>query len=147
MKHLLKFATLALMFGMFTFTSCDKDDSNDEATIGQVEEALKSGTWEITRFDDSGTNRNADVDEYTFSFESLGALTVTGGVVSPLVGGWTVTDGDLNSDAVTDLNLGFFIEGVSGGLGDVTRTWDVTEFKNDEIKLRLDDDYVTLSKK
>lgn len=133
----MKLSILAILLGLFTFAGCNKDEDTDKATRDQVENALEDGTWKISFFELNGSNETSTFDVFNFDFKSTGELTVTGGPVSPLTGGWAISDSDPLTDDVEDLKLSILFEGIIGDLGQTSRVWDLTSFKDNEVKLRI----------
>ena len=86
-----------------TLFSCSSDDEpSNSASV--VESTIRSGTWRITRFEDSGNNETAAFDGYDFAFEASGTLTATT-ASNIFVGSWSLTDDSSRDDNSDDLHF------------------------------------------
>ena len=76
---LMKTVRLALIIPvMLAAVSCgNNDDPANSASA--VENAVKAGTWKITRFEDSGNNETSMFSGYNFAFDESGTLTASNG--------------------------------------------------------------------
>ncbi len=93
-------ALLLAGFVSVTFVACDDDDSDDDATDMNreaVENTAESGTWEITKFIDSGKDETDDYNGYEFTFASNGDVTATNSS-NTVSGTWNVTDDNSDDD-------------------------------------------------
>jgi len=105
MKNLKLFsiALLYLAFG-FSMTSCTKDDPAIDNSASNVQNTVKSGTWWITSFIDSGNDETNHFNGYSFTFGSNDVLTSTNGS-SSVTGTWNISDSNSNDDSIDDLHF------------------------------------------
>src|SRR5688500_16160521 len=124
-------AALFLMAGLLTFSSCDKDD---EEIREQIENNITKGTWRITNFDDSGTDKTNNFDGWNFTFTEAGVVTASNGVLS-YAGIWSVTDGDEDNDVLDDLDFNLGFPQIGTDFDDLNDDWDI--FVQNSTKLEL----------
>jgi hypothetical protein len=106
-NHLLmKTLRIALIIPiMLAAASCgNNDDPANSASA--VENAVKAGTWKITRFEDSGNNETSMFSGYNFAFDASGTLTASNGG-NIFIGSWSVIDGksDDGNDNSNDMHF------------------------------------------
>lgn len=119
--------------------SCSDDDasSNVNGNANAITNNMKSGTWRITNYVDSGTNETADFNGYNFDFNDNGAVTATNGT-STYSGSWLVTDSDSDDDddddsSDIDFNLAF---AAPAYFAELTDDWDVVERTGTRVVLQ-----------
>jgi len=100
MKILKLTLTITLIMAM---VSCNDDDDSTNSTSA-VENVVKTGTWKITRFEDSGSNETASFSGYDFVFDANGTLTATDGS-NLVVGTWSVTEDKSADDSSHDMDF------------------------------------------
>jgi hypothetical protein len=126
-------------------SGCNKDPGkNNDTTL--VSNTLTSGTWRITYFWVSGTDKTGNFSGYNFTFQSGGIINAIKdsndeiGIWSPLESG----DESDNCDLVISFDTqNFFAE--------LSKKWHVIEVTNLKIRLMDDSgsggaDYLTLEK-
>lgn len=123
-------ALLLMLAGLITFTSCGKDD---EEIRTQIENNITKGTWRISNFDDSNTDKTDLFNGYNFTFDENGTVTATNGVLS-YNGTWAINDGDEHDDILDDLdfNLSFT---QTNQFGDINDDWDIFAQSSDNLEL------------
>ena len=95
---------LVIVIG-FSFFSCTKEnDSLPEEAQTQIEGILKSGTWKIIRFEDSGKDEASHFSADDFTFRSSNILTADNGM-NQLDGNWSIMDDSNADDNLDDLDL------------------------------------------
>lgn len=119
---------------VFSLCSCTKEnDSTPEQAQTQIEDILKSGTWKITRFEDSGKDETSHFSGYDFIFGSNNTLTADYGM-NRLEGSWSVTDSSSDDDNLNDLDLVVhFIE--SNDFEELNEDWDFISYSQSLIEL------------
>ena len=141
-------AFILLLAGLFTMTSCGKDD--EEIRV-QVTNNITQGTWRITNFDDDGDEKKDLFDGYSFTFASNGTLTATKTGAATQTGTWSITDGDENNDILDDLDFNINFPGAIEPFVSMNDDWDIVAFDSDELDLSevagpLDTDLLSFQK-
>jgi hypothetical protein len=117
---------------------CSDDDaaSNVNGNANAITNNMKSGTWRITNYVDSGNNETADFTGYNFDFNDNGTLTASNGT-NTYSGSWLVTDSDSSDDdddsSDIDFNLVFT---APDSFADLTDDWDVVERSGTRVVLQ-----------
>lgn len=151
--------TLKLIAGValfFAAASCADDDNsvsvNGNATA--VANNLKSGTWRVTSYIDSGEDETAYFTGYDFDFNTDGSVTATNGT-NTYTGSWVVTDDDLYDDNSDDDNVSDIDFDLAFATPDyfaeLTDDWEVIERSGRKVVLMDDNDdgnadYLTFEK-
>lgn len=135
-----KFLSLFIMSSFLFLTACSDDDDNGASSTEQIVQSLsnnvKSGTWKITQFIDSGQNELSNFSAYTFTFGDNGVLTATNGQ-NTLVGTWSVTKSNSNDDDPNndiDFNIFFNVDD-SNPFEDLNDDWDILSQNTTKIEL------------
>ncbi|MFP9100890.1 hypothetical protein ACLI09_17725 [Flavobacterium sp. RHBU_24] len=135
-------------------TGCSDDDavSNVNGNATAITNNMKSGTWRITNYVDSGNNETSDFTGYNFDFNDNGTLTASNGA-NTYSGSWLVTDSDSSDDdndsSDIDFNLAFTAPDY---FAELTDDWDVVERSGTRVVLQDvsggngDTDYLTFEK-
>lgn len=124
-------ALLLMLAGLFTITSCGKDD---EKIRTQIENNITEGTWRITNFDDSGVDKKDNFDGFTFIFTEAGLLTATNGIITQ-AGTWSITDGDEDDDILDDLDFNINFTAPLPEFEDLNDDWDIESQSVDKLNL------------
>ena len=125
-------ALMLLLAGLFTFSSCAKDDERLEEKITNN---ITQGTWYISNFDDSTVDKTDNFDGYNFTFTRAGVLTATKGA-SVAVGTWEIVDGDENDDVLDDLDFNInFPLSVPADFQDLNDDWHIFAQSDDNLEL------------
>ena len=90
----------------FFFVSCsgNEDEGITVDAKAEVQAEVQTGTWRITKFQDSGDDETYHFSGYDFSFKDSGVLNATNGTNS-YDGSWVITDSNSNDDSSDDLEL------------------------------------------
>lgn len=151
MKKLILF--VGICFILFLTFSCSNDGTTS-STLNDpnpVINTVKSGTWRITFYQDSGVNETSNFSGYNFTFGLNSALTATNGT-NTYVGIWSVTtdnSGDDSPSADLDFNIAFTSP---ANFSELTEDWNIIEKTDTKIKLvhvsggNGGTDYVTFEK-
>jgi hypothetical protein len=135
MKDLLKmkilFTFLALSLGLFSCS--DEDPGLDLETVQQVESSMKSGTWKITKFIDSGKDETHHFNGFTFIFDNSGIVTSTNGDIT-YEGTWSITDSSSNDDSPDDMDFNIHFNLVND-FEDLNDDWDFISSSGTKIEL------------
>lgn len=147
MRPILVSIIIASIIGI---SSCKKDDNSTLSTIAEVSSSVSSGTWRITYFMDSGTNKTNLFNGYAFTFNSNGSISAVNGLTS-VNGSWSVTNSDSTDDSPSDLDFNILFT-TPVAFEDLSDDWDVLEATNTKIKLvdvsgsNGETDYLTFEK-
>lgn len=136
MKKKLIFGVFAM--ALFFTTACSSDDdsnsSSSSATIQQIVSTVRSGTWRITSYVDSGTIKTNDFTGYNFTF-GAGDILIANNGTNNYQGTWSVTHDDSNDDNPgndIDFNISFATPVTFADLSD---DWDILERTSTKIRL------------
>ena len=151
MKKLILFLGICCILNL-AFSCSDNETAsptlNDPAPVINT---VKSGTWKITFYQDSGINETSNFAGYNFTFGSNSVLTATNGTNS-YVGTWSVTtdnSGDDSPSSDLDFNIAF---ASPANFSELTEDWNIIEKTDTKIKLVHESggnggtDYVTFEK-
>ena len=120
--------TITLIMAM---VSCSSDDDSTKSPSA-VENIVKTGTWRITRFEDSGSNEAASFSGYAFVFDANRTLTATNGS-NLFVGTWSVT-GDKSDDSSDDMDFNINFT-VNNAFEELSEDWHFVSFSTSKIEL------------
>lgn len=133
MKHLLIYAAMALVLAaILSLAACSNDDSSPVTPV-VIENQVKSGSWQITSFVDSGNDETAHFNGYTFTFGPNGTITATNGNQSH-TGSYSILDGNSNDDSLQDLE--FNIAFMDNDFEDLSEDWDIISQSSAKIELQ-----------
>ena len=116
--------------GLFTLTSCGKDD---EKLATQIENNITKGTWRISNFDDSNDDKTDVFEDFDFTFGTNGSLTATNGTLT-YTGTWEIVDGDENDDILDDLDFNISFP-LTNEFQDLNDDWDIFAQSVDNLEL------------
>lgn len=137
MKHLSLISILSLIFMLNVASMCSNDDDvipSPSVNPAPVINTVKSGTWRITFFEDSGSNETSNFTGYTFTFGSSSVLTATNGV-NTYTGTWSVTSDNSNDDSPSndlDFNIAF---ASPPNFEELTEDWNILELTSTKVRL------------
>lgn len=131
-----------MLLPVFLLTiACSDDDSPEETNadviIEQIYNAMSTGSWSITLYNDSGVDETGDYDNYTFTFASDGKLIADNGMET-FTGLWYITKDDDGSDDSTDdendidFNIAFSSNDL---LLEISDDWDVSSWSGSSLEL------------
>jgi hypothetical protein len=128
---------LSLLAGLVSLAvvSCTEDEAATPNTQTQVQTNVRSGTWRITKFIDSGTTETNHFTGYNFTFNNSGVLNAANGTNS-YDGSWSVTDSDNSNDDDSQDDLDFNINfSLSNDFEDLSDDWDFVSQSTTKIEL------------
>ena len=129
MKTLTLTLILPLMF--FVISCNDDDDMKDSAAA--VENAVKAGTWVITKFEDSGSDETSLFSGYNFAFDASGTVTASkGGNI--FIGTWSVTDSRSNDDHSDDMHFNITFN-LNNSFEELSDDWHFVSYSASMIEL------------
>jgi hypothetical protein len=134
MKKLILFVGI---FNILTLLFSCTDNETASPTLNDptpVINTVKSGTWKITFYQDSGVNETSNFAGYNFTFGSNSVLTATNGT-NTYVGTWSVTtdtSGDDSPSSDLDFNIAF---ASPANFSELTEDWNIIEKTDTKIKL------------
>ncbi len=131
---------LIMLLGITLFSACSTDDDgslDNSLKIAQVQSVVKSGTWRITNFNDSGQDETSDFTGYNFTFARDGTLSASDGTTT-LNGTWSVTN-DSSDDNDIEFNI-FFSIPTSNNFEDLNDDWGIVSTSATRIELIDDSD-------
>lgn len=125
---------LALVAGTMVLASCTKDDSmTDDQVMKELQSNVQSGTWQITKFIDSGTDETNHFTGFIFTFSSTGSLAASNGV-NNYTGTWSITDSNSSDDSPDDLDFNIFFN-LTNDFEDLNDDWDILTRSSTKIEL------------
>ena len=133
MKHTNLISLLLITIAVLsTLTSCTNDDPVSP-TPTVIEDNVKSGTWRITSFIDSGKDETNHFTGYSFTFGSNGTLTATNGSTVH-TGTWSITNGNSNDDSPDDEDFNIFFA-LANNFEDLNEDWHFISQSESKIEL------------
>lgn len=153
MKNIfVKILILASLLSVSVMCSDDDDNpSNPSVDPTPVINTVKSGTWRITFYEDSGTNETSNFNGYNFTFADAAVLTATNGT-NTYTGTWSVTSDNSGDDSPSndlDFNIAF---SAPSNFAELTEDWNILERTDTKVRLIHESgggggtDYVTFEK-
>lgn len=134
MKRLILIPALFCML-LLNFSCSSSDDNNSSADPTPVINAVRQGTWRVTTYVDSGTDKTSNFSGYTFTFGASNVLTAANGT-NNYTGTWSVTSDDDDDDDNPSGDLDFNIAFASpAGFADLSDDWDVVSNSATTISL------------
>lgn len=137
MKKLILISGLFCLFMLNVASMCSSDDSSSSSSdpIPVINTATQ-GTWRITSYVDSGTDKTNHFTAYNFTFATgdVNVLTATNGT-NTYTGTWSVVVDNTNDDNPSsdlDFNIAFTSP---ANFADLTDDWDVVSYTATTISL------------
>jgi len=130
--------------------ACSKDESPSPVK-NQIESNIQKGTWQITKFIDSGVDETSHFTGYSFTFLSSGVLSASNGS-NTYEGTWSITDSNSNDDSQDDLDFNINYN-LANDFDDLTEDWEFITQSATKIELIHTSgggggtDYLTFEKK
>lgn len=121
---------LIIYISMFLMHSCT-DDNTNQNQVNDVINAVQSGTWKITYFNDSGNNETSHFAGYNFTFQANGVVNAVS-TSNTVTGTWSVTSSGSSNSSGNKFNLNF---GEIAPFDDLNDDWDIQESSSTVIKL------------
>ncbi len=132
--NIIRILIVALLAVTIGTASCTKDDSlTDSQIIEEIQSNVKTGTWMITKFIDSGTDETIHFQGYNFTFGSNGVLTASNGA-SSYDGTWSITDSNSSDDSPDDLDFNILFN-LTNDFEDLNDDWDILARSSTKIEL------------
>lgn len=146
----LGFSLLGGMLVLLLFAACNKDDEDAPAIQDEVQSNIQSGTWQITKFIDSGEDETDHFTGYNFTFNTSGVLNASNGN-NNYGGTWSITGSNSGDDSQNDLDLNISFN-LTNDFEDLNDNWDF--LSQSPLKIELIDisggnggtDYLTFEK-
>ena len=138
-KSSIKALLLMLSITLLSAT-CSSDDeginnTNNDAAIQAVENAVESGTWIITYFFDTDHEETNNFSGYNFTFGNNGVLTASNGT-NTYNGTWSVTDSSSSDDSSGDDDIDFNIFfSTPPDFAELSDDWDIVLNASTKIEL------------
>lgn len=124
--------TSIVLLTFLSIVSCEKEDSSILTQIPEVSAAASTGTWRITYYLDSETDKTNLFSGYAFTFNSNGMLTAVKAAEN-VIGTWSVSNtSDDDSPSDMDFNILFT---TPAAFEDLSDDWDISEATAVKIKL------------
>ena len=138
-KSSIKALLIMLSITLLSATCSSDDDginnTNNDAAIQAVENAVESGTWTITYFFDTDHEETNNFSGYNFTFGSNGVLTATNGT-NTYTGIWSVTDSSSSDDSSGDDDIDFNISfSTPPDFAELSDDWDIVLSTSTKIEL------------
>ncbi len=142
---------LMILVVFSSFMSCSNDDDNSSINIqNQVQNNVQSGTWRITKFEDSGKDETNHFAGYNFTFISTSVLNANNGITN-YDGTWSLTYSNSDDDSVDDLDFNINFN-LTNDFEDLNDDWDFISQTATKIELidisggNGETDYLTFEK-
>ena len=142
---------LMMLVVLLSFISCSNDDDNSSINIqNQVQNNVQSGTWRITKFEDSGKDETNHFAGYNFTFISTSVLNANNGITN-YDGTWSLTYSNSDDDSVDDLDFNINFN-LTNDFEDLNDDWDFISQTATKIELidisggNGETDYLTFEK-
>lgn len=133
--NITRIMVMALLSVSMVMASCTKDETiTDDQVVEEIQSNVKTGTWRITKFIDSGVDETNHFSGYNFTFSSTGALTASNGV-NNYIGTWSITDSNSNDDSPDDLDFNIFFN-LTNDFEDLIDDWDIVTQTPTKIELK-----------
>ena len=116
------FILLVGLFCLLLAISCTQDDQVNPVQNFSGDD-LKTSTWKITSFIDSGKDETYHFNGYSFTFSDNGNLTATNGN-STINGTWTIDTGNSQDDSPEDVDLVIFFN-VQNDFEELNEDWQI----------------------
>lgn len=122
---------LAMM--VIVFTSCKKENTSSSGSADSLNDKLKSGSWKIARFIDSGEDETSRYSGFKFSFGIGGDLMAVSESMA-YSGNWSVMQH--SGDDVPESEFHFTLDvQATGEFVDINDDWHVVSQSDSKIEL------------
>lgn len=126
--------TILLVLTFIIINSCGSDDNSSNVnTVTSVTNVVSLGTWKITLFNDSGTDKTSHFSGYNFTFGTGNSLQATNGTNS-YTGSWSVTDENSDDDSISTLHFNVAFS-TPANFAELTEDWKIIERTDNIIRL------------
>ena len=127
-------AILTSLIWMLFFVSCKNNDDTNSIIQAQIQTNIKSGSWRITKFIDSGVDETNHFSGYSFIFNGSGIINANNGL-NDYNGTWVITDNSTSDDTQNDLD--FVINfNLTNDFQDLNDDWDFVTQSSTKIELK-----------
>lgn len=137
MKKIKLISAFMFLFIVTIVSSCtDEDDSavNNSVDPTPVINAVNTGTWRVTFYEDSGVDETSNFSGYNFSFGAGNILSATNGT-NTYLGTWSVTSDNSMDDSPSndlDFNIAF---SAPVNFAELTDDWNIVSYTTAKIEL------------
>jgi hypothetical protein len=134
--------------GLFTFSSCKKNDETSVSSSQAVESQLTAGTWRITNFSFQGEDHTSMLNAFKLAFANSGYLSASNDLLTEN-GQWSLTTHNNLPAIMINMPSQHGLEGFEEVSGDY---WDITAHGDNSIEMRRvihdnpSTDYLTIKK-
>lgn len=119
---------------MLFIVSCRNNDDTNNMIQTQIQANVKSGSWRVTKFIDSGVDETINFSGYSFIFNGSGIINANNGI-NDYSGTWVITDSNSNDDTQNDLD--FVINfNLTNNFQDLNDDWDFVTQSSTKIELK-----------
>ncbi len=119
---------------MLFIVSCRNNDDTNNMIQSQIQANVKSGSWRVTKFIDSGVDETNNFSGYSFIFNGSGIINANNGI-NDYSGTWVITDSNSNDDTQNDLD--FVINfNLTNDFQDLNDDWDFVTQSSTKIELK-----------
>ncbi len=129
----IRLINLLLLVQVLLFMSACSSDDNPTPIKSQIESNIQQGTWQITKFIDSGSDETSHFNGYTFTFASSGVLQAINGATS-YEGTWSISDSNSNDDSQDDLDFNIYFD-LTNDFEDLNDDWEIITQSATKIEL------------
>lgn len=134
MKYLkIKTFLIICLFVLVPAISCSEDDDNSVTNQSNIENKVQKGTWQISKFIDSGDDETENFEGYSFTFNSNNILVATNGT-NTYNGAWSITDDNSNDDSSDDLDFNISFTSPPD-FEELSEDWDIISITSNKIEL------------
>ena len=133
--HKINHIWIILLFLSFGTTSCSDNEEGvpDHSSMQEIEDAMVSGNWRITKFIDAGNDETNHFSGYDFVFNGNGELTSSNGT-NTYEGSWSITDSNSSDDSPDDLDFNILFN-LTNDFEDLNDDWDILSVTASKIEL------------
>ena len=133
--HKINHIWIILLFLSFGTTSCSDNEEGvpDLPSMQEIEDAMVSGNWRITKFIDSGNDETNHFSGYDFVFNGNGVLTSDNGT-NTYEGTWSISDSNSSDDSPDDLDVNIQFN-LTNDFEDLNDDWDILSVTASKIEL------------
>lgn len=134
--------TVFLITAILTLVACSSDDDAQPVTTNEFEDIvmnLSQGTWEVTNFNNNGTDETANFEGFEFAFREDGVLSASTDLFTE-TGSWLYDDASSDSgDDKEELDI-TFQDPVTESFDDISEDWDILSASETEVNLTEEND-------
>ncbi|MBL0740541.1 hypothetical protein [Chryseolinea lacunae] len=128
--------TILFLLAALSLAACHDDSPSKSTQATNVENIAKQGPWQITRFEDSGSDQTSNFNGFAFMFNDAGELKASS-ISAGHTGTWSITDNDSSDDNPNyddiDFNIAFT---TPSAFQELTEDWEILSITSTKIELR-----------